>query len=146
MAMFGLLKKLKAAATDFHADITKKDDMERAIYIAVSVAFADGTMEDQEREMIPKLVAQMFRNFEPGEIVAVVRRAIEDHSISAEMGFLETEHKLEGVESAREAAKLFAVARAVAGADGEIEPAEQKVIQRFASLLGLNAQQVLRAA
>jgi tellurite resistance protein len=143
--MFGFLKKAAAAAQDFQLDVTLKDDMERAVYLAVSVAYADGNLEDQERDMLPKVVGRMFKNFTPGEVSKVIAEAVEEHEISPEIGFHATEEKLHGVESAAEGRKLFAVAKALAGADGEIEGTELAVIRRFAGKLGLDVRQVLAA-
>ena len=139
--MFGFRKKTRKVATEIKK-FEKRDLAQAVVNAAYLVAFADGECEVSEKAKIE----QVLRN-QP----ALAAFTSEINSISAVIiGQLDTNFKIgrraalreiEDVKhDTREAEDVMDVAIAIAEADGEIEPAERKVLEEIANALGLRLE------
>jgi tellurite resistance protein len=139
-----MLKALLAKVKDFHADLTKHDDLVRGVYGCVSMACVeDGRVDANERQSISSTMCSLFKNFEPHEVSQVVLEAIRDHA-DPEAGYIKTEELLLGVESAQEAKKIFAVMRLVAKkGDGVVGQKEKDLLVRFSAVAGISPEEAL---
>ncbi|MCK2097724.1 tellurite resistance TerB family protein [Thauera aromatica] len=141
--MFGKLfgKKVGAAKAELKR-VENKDLMQAVVGAMVLIAYADGECERSELEKIERLVAanDSLAHF-GNEINTTMGRYIEFMEAGPRMGEMKIMREIADVKNdPKEAEEVFVLAITVAEADGEIEPAEIKVLAKIGRELGLRLQ------
>jgi tellurite resistance protein len=144
--MFGLLKKIGgAAAKEVSANYSENRDFLEAVCAASAlVAFADGDLEDSERQKAAAIITghatlgKMYdRNVIEQTIETMFKRA-KDAS-GRQMLARELDDIKGRPNGAQMAEDAYLIALDIAGADGEIEPQETEVLKKIAGRLGVDA-------
>ena len=140
--MFGLFKGLKGAAKDISERSIKasnKDLMEAAVGAVALIAYADGELEDAEVKTTKALLGTT-KILEPfgAEIDKEFDRLCTRLEAGYRMGRLEVLREIEDVKGNKEEAEtVLVLAIEIAYADGELEPEEEKELNKIAEILGL---------
>lgn len=139
--MFGMFKKKLNEGATAVKKFEKKDLMEATIAAAFLVAGADGEIEPSELDKLEKVIRndQALAPFGT-EVQATINRY---KSMVQEGGMLIARTKLmreigDVKADPQECEDVFVVAVTIAMADGQIEPAEQKILVEIARKLNLN--------
>ena len=87
------LARIQAAGQDFSADLTKRDDLKRAVYVGVSFSYLgeNPTFDAKEVKMVTDVAKALYPNFDLAEIRAVITEAATAHQTLPELGFIQTE-------------------------------------------------------
>ena len=120
--------------------LANRDLMEAVVYGAIYVAAADGDLEDVELQKVETILSN---NPAPqgfgAELSNTIDRAKTDFKSGPRILRQNAEKELGDLaHSPQEALTVLNVMLTVAEADGEIEDAELKALERSAKLLGLN--------
>ena len=144
MGFFGLGKKkneLRAAV----AKMENKDLMQAVVYGSIYVAAADGELEEAELDKV-----EIILNNTPqlqgygAELSNLMDRAKTDFKAGMRILRQNAEQELTDLQhSPKEAATVLNIMLTIAEADGEIEEAEMKALERSAKFLGLNLKDYL---
>lgn len=144
--MFGL-KSVKDKLTGASARMTGRTDVLEAVCAAAAlVSAADGDIEDAEVEATTKAVSTnpilsgAFSNTQINQTIdKMLKRA--ETGRAGRMGLYK---EIEDISSDNDMAELVLLtALDIADSDGELEPAEEKVIEKIAQKLGLDAKKYL---
>lgn len=147
--MLGFLKNIGGAAVgaatkEINAAYSgNKDFLEAVVAVAALVSYADGELEDSERDAAISVITGH------GELGKIYDRALIEQTIDTMFkraksysGRIQLERELEdikgrpnGVQMAEDA---FAVGLDIAHADGGVEPAEQEVLKKIGAKLGID--------
>ena len=133
----GLFSKLTRSAKS----VAKQNVFEAIVAASVLVACADGEIEKKESEKLQKLLANndTLSSFSKSEIQKLVSKYSAMVETDFRVGKLKMMKEIEDIaENATDAEEVFVIAIAIAEADGEIEPAEMKVLVDIGQRLGLN--------
>lgn len=145
--MFALFKD---KLDHIHASYSKFKDKETAeavVAIMTGTAYADGELEDAEKK---KLIAAfrvnpVLKQFDTSVLLRKFNELSEQAEFDHEVGLDACIKEIRDVSVSADEEKRLAILRmgvAAAKADGEIEPAEVKFLQRAALQLGLQLSQV----
>jgi tellurite resistance protein TerB len=121
--------------------IQNQQIMEAVVAGCMLVAMADGTLSKAEREKMDKLLStnDQLSAFKPSEIRKVMQRF--ENQLDADFG-VGKKRMLDQIgdisDNSDSCEEVFLNMLAIAKADGEVEPAEAKVLQEVARLLGIN--------
>lgn len=141
--MFGKLfgKKLGAAKVEVKK-IENRDLMEAIVGAMVLIAYADGECEKSELDKIERLIRanENLAHF-GSEITQVMGRFVEYMDAGPRLGTVKIMREIADVKNTpRDAEEVFVNAITIAEADGEIEPAEMKVLASLGREMGLRVQ------
>ena len=141
--MFGKLfgKKVGNAKAELKK-IENKDLMQAVVGAMVLIAYADGECERSELDKIERLIAanDSLAHF-GSEIQQTMGRYVEFMEAGPRLGEMKIMREIADVKNnAQEAEEVFVLAITVAEADGEIEPAEVKMLAKIGRELGLRVQ------
>ncbi|WP_421179286.1 tellurite resistance TerB family protein [Aeromonas enteropelogenes] len=140
--MFGIGKmfgKKAAAARGELKKLENRDLMEAVVGACLLTAFADGECEESELKTIESLLrtSKALEGF-GSEITDTMNRFTERLRAGYRVARLEILREIGDVKGNRQEAEDVLVAMlTIAESDGEIEPAEQKVLDEVATALGL---------
>ncbi len=144
MGLFKIFKKKGAEAGAAIARLENKDLVEATIYGAVLVAYADGDLEDSELEN-PQLQIEandIFQGFPQSEIGKMIDKAVGLFKAGAILGRKKALDQIKDlVHDADSGSEAFAAIATVALSDGEIEPAEEKILREIAKILGVRYEE-----
>jgi tellurite resistance protein TerB len=141
--MFGLLRKKGAAAREAAEKMGKKDLVEAICAACVLVSAADGDIEESELAAMQSIIENhdavaLFRGEIPGILDKYKKKIMVNGKVSIS-GKVALMREIADVKAdAKEKEDVFAVAVDIAGADGEIEPAEKTVLKDIANKLNIN--------
>jgi predicted GTPase/uncharacterized tellurite resistance protein B-like protein len=101
------------------------------------VSFADGTLEEKEREKLAKTLSRLCgHNEQVYALTKVISQGLQKQKLySLDNVILLTEHS-----SVPEKLLLLALGYEMSVADGEMEPSEQKYLKRIANVLEIDSQ------
>lgn len=140
--MFGKLFKRKAATVAIeYKKIENRNLMEAIVYGALLVSAADGQIEDAEVRKLDELIRanENLAHFGP-EITTTINNATAKFKANFQVGRVEALRQIGEVKTdPADAVDVFVNALAIAESDGEIEPAEAKVLVELANVLGVRA-------
>lgn len=146
--MFGALKKaFKAGAAEVQADYSQnKDYLEAVAAAAALVAYADGDLEQSEKEKTTRIITNhptLSKFYKQNDIEATVetmfRRAKDG---SGRQQLARELDDIKGRPDGRQMAEdVFLIAKDVSMADGECEPEEEVVLKKIAARLGVDPSQ-----
>ena len=141
--MFGKLfgKKVSGAQAQLKK-VENRDLMQAVVGAMVLIAYADGECERSELDKIERLIAanDSLSHF-GSEIQQTMDRFIEFMQAGPRLGEMKIMREIADVKNnAQEAEEVFVLAITVAEADGEIEPAEIKMLAKIGRELGLRVQ------
>lgn len=139
--MFGFGKKARRAVSEVKK-FEKRDLAQAVINAAYLVAYADGECEASEKAKIDQVLrTQPALAAFTSEIQGISTIIIGQLDANFKIGRRAALREIEDVKhDPREAEDVLDVAVAIAEADGEIEPEEQKVLEEIASILGLRLE------
>lgn len=140
--MFGLFKKHAGNAKVEIKKVENRDLMQAIVGSMVLLAYADGECEKSELDKIERLIAanENLAHF-GSEITATMGRFVEYMEAGPRLGEMKIMREIGDVKNnARDAEEVFINAITIAEADGEIEPAELKVLSKLGRELGLRVQ------
>lgn len=143
--MFGLGKILgkKAGAAKVEMKKVENRDLMQAIVGAmVLIAYADGECEKSELDKIERLIRanENLAHF-GSEITSTMGRFVEYMEAGPRLGTIKVMREIADIKTnQRDAEEVFVNAITIAEADGEIEPAEMKVLATLGRELGLRVQ------
>lgn len=146
--MFGFGKKAKAKANEMMEKSIKaenKDLMEAIVGAVALVAYADGELEAEEVDAIKKLLGstKQLEPFGP-ETMKYFDTLCDRFENGFRVAKLEVMRELADIKSDREDAEITLVtAIEIAYADGELEPEEEKVLEKIADQIGLRLSDYL---
>lgn len=143
--MFGFLK---GKIDDIAAEAKKFGDKQTAeaiVAVMTGTAFADGTLESEEKA---KLVAAfkinpILKQYPTAVLIAKFNELAEQAEFDNDTGLDACIKEVQDVARSANDEKRAAIMRmgiAAAKADGEIEPAERAFLARVANVLGVNAR------
>lgn len=115
--------------------------LEAIIAASLLVSASDGEIEKEETEKLEKLLQHndLLSAFKPAEINKVVSKYTGILEADFNVGKLKLMKEIRDVSSNVEhAEEVFVTALAIANSDGEVEPAEQKVLVDIAKTLSIN--------
>jgi tellurite resistance protein len=130
------------AAQKINAVLTKQDDLDRAVRLMASTAYADGTADPDEVDTVVALAKEMFPAFGEAVVEKSVTTALASHKTAVQMGFLGTKRALEKVESDAEKEALFTAAYATAARTGGVGKAEYERIKWFADQVRFDLRKI----
>ncbi|ATO31557.1 tellurite resistance TerB family protein [Dickeya dianthicola] len=144
MGFFGFGKKVAAAKVELKK-VENRDLMEAIIGGCLLVAAADGEIEKEETDKLDQLLRSNPQLSHFGnEITQVIGRFTEQLQAGFRVGRLNILRELDDVKNtAKDAEEVFVNMLTIAEADGEIEPAEQKVLEEVGRRLGLRIEDYL---
>jgi tellurite resistance protein TerB len=135
--MFGLFGKKVNKAVDAVKKFENKDLAEAAIGAAMLIASADGDIEDSELQTLQAVVTSMdqFKHHQ-NEISIMIDKYAQLLKAGALIGKSNIMREIADCRgSEQEIEDVLVVAVTIAGADGEFEPAEVKVLKEIAAKL-----------
>jgi tellurite resistance protein TerB len=143
--MFGKLFGKKVTKTlDAVKKFENKDLAEAAIGAAMLIASADGEVEDSELQTLQAVVTSMdqFKHHqsEIGIMIDKYAQLLKAGALIGKMNIMREIADCRGSE--QEIEDVLAVAITIAGADGEFEPAEVKVLKEIAVKLNFPASRL----
>ena len=120
--------------------INNKGFLKATVGMAVATAYADGGADDAELITMETLIAndENLSAFSDAEIKKEIDTASKSFGVSFMVGNLTVQKHVKGLAGDEEKEMAFAISLAVAGADGDIDDKEVKVLKGFASILGLS--------
>lgn len=143
--MFGFLKKaVGAAAKEVQADYSQNRDYLEAVCAAAAlVAFADGELEDSERQKIIRICTShktLSKFYKPDEIERTVDEMFKRAKDKYGRNQLALElDDIKGRPNASQMADdIYLIACDISMADGELEPEEEAVLKKLAGRLGVD--------
>lgn len=140
--MFGLFKKQAGAAKVELKKVENRDLMQAIVGAMVLIAYADGECEKSELDKIERLIRanENLAHF-GGEITQTMGRFVEYMDAGPRVGTIKIMREIADIKNnAKDAEEVFVNAITIAEADGEIEPAELKVLSNLGRELGLRVQ------
>ena len=146
MGMFTMFKRKGAEAGAAIARLENKDLVEATIFGAVLVAYADGDLEDAELENLQIQIEanDIFKGFPTAEIGKMVDKAVGLFKAGAILGRKKAMDQIKDlVHDADSGAEAFAAIATVALADGQIEPAEEKILREIAKILSVRYEEFI---
>ncbi|MCS5452524.1 tellurite resistance TerB family protein [Enterobacter huaxiensis] len=140
--MFGFGKKAAAAKTTFKK-MENRDLMEALICGCILVAGADGELEASELDRVEAIIKtnDKLAHFgaEISNIIAKYKEKFE--KVGFQVLKFEAKREISDIKhNADNAAEVFVNMIAIALADGEIEPAEEKVLEEIGRMMGLRVE------
>lgn len=146
--MFGALKRvLGAGAAEVKANYSEnKDYLEAVVAASALVAFADGDLEDAERQKVTKVITnhptlgKFYRQNDIEQTVDVMFRRVKEASGRQQLA-LELDDIKNRPEGRQMANDVYLVALDIANADGQVEPEEDVVLKKIANRLGVDPSQ-----
>lgn len=141
--MFGKIfgKKVGAAKVELKK-VENRDLMQAVVGSMILVAYADGECEKSELEKIERLIRanENLAHF-GSEITSTMARFVEYMEAGPRLGEIKIMREVGDIKSnPQDAEEVFVLAITIAEADGEIEPAEMKVLGKLGRDLGLRVQ------
>ena len=141
--MFGKLfgKKVGEAKAELKK-VEGRDLMQAIVGAMVLLAYADGGCEKEELEKIERLIAanENLAHF-GSEITVTMGRFVEYMDAGPRLGEMKIFREIADIKTnPRDAEEVFINAITIAEADGEIEPAEVKMLAKLGRELGLRVQ------
>jgi len=140
--MFGFLKKRARRVTNDISKFDKRDLAQAVVNAAWLVAYADGNCDALERAKIDQVLKTnpVLYNF-TSELQDITTKIVNLLETDFKIGRRAALREIEDVKGdQREAEDVLDVAVAIAGADGEIEASEMKVLEQIALILGLRLE------
>lgn len=140
--MFGLFKKKAGEVKVELKKVENRDLMEAIVGAMILIAYADGECEKSELEKIERLIRanENLAHF-GSEITQVMGRFVEYMEAGPRLGTIKIMREVGDIKSnPRDAEEVFVLTITIAEADGEIEPAEMKVLANLGRELGLRVQ------
>lgn len=116
--------------------------MEAIVGAMILIAYADGECEKSELEEIERLIRanENLAHF-GSEITQVMGRFVEYMEAGPRLGTIKIMREVADIKNnPRDAEEVFVLVITIAEADGEIEPAELKVLANLGRELGLRVQ------
>lgn len=141
--MFG---KKTAEAGAAMARMENKDLVEATIYGCIAVAYADGELEDAELKNVQLQIEanDIFKGFQPADISLMIDKAVGLFKAGAVLGRKKAFDQIKDlVHDADSSSEAFAAIATVALSDGEIEPAEEKILREIAKILGVRYEEFI---
>ena len=141
--MFG---KKTAEAGAAMARMENKDLVEATIYGCIAVAYADGKLEDAELKNVQLQIEanDIFKGFQPADISLMIDKAVGLFKAGAVLGRKKAFDQIKDlVHDADSSSEAFAAIATVALSDGEIEPAEEKILREIAKILGVRYEEFI---
>lgn len=132
----GFFSKLGRSAKS----VAKQNVFEAIVAASVLVACADGEIEKKEAEKLQKVLANndTLSSFSKSDIQKLVSKYSALVETDFRLGKLKMMKEIEDIaDNAVDAEEVFVNALSIAEADGEIEPAELKVLADIGQRLGL---------
>ncbi len=141
--MFGKLfgKKVGEAKAELKK-VEGRDLMQAIVGAMVLLAYADGGCEKEELEKIERLIAanENLAHF-GSEITVTMGRFVEYMDAGPRLGEMKIFREIADIKTnPKDAEEVFINAITIAEADGEIEPAEVKMLAKLGRELGLRIQ------
>ena len=141
--MFGKLfgKKVGEAKAELKK-VEGRDLMQAIVGAMVLLAYADGGCEKEELEKIERLIAanENLAHF-GSEITVTMGRFVEYMDAGPRLGEMKIFREIADIKTnPKDAEEVFINAITIAEADGEIEPAEVKMLAKLGRELGLRVQ------
>jgi len=141
--MFGNMFKRKAAEVGAAVHkVENRDFMEAAVGIMVLVAYADGECEPQEMDKLNQVLQTLpeLQGF-GAELGKTVDKFVGYMSIGFTLGKNRIMKELRDIKADdRQKEDILALGMVAATADGELEPAEQAILEQVAREFGLKLQ------
>jgi len=138
--MFGLLERARAGLAGAVSQAKNKEFMEAAMAGCALVAAADGEIEDAEKAKMAKFIERSpeLAAFDRTRMIAVFNKFADQIDFDFKMGKDAVLGEVREVPGDEQRILLMRLLVAIAGSDGEIEPAERKVLVEVARVLGLS--------
>lgn len=141
--MFGLGKKARKAATEIKK-MDKRDDAEAIVWIGYDIAFADGTCEPQEIEVLDKTISALpALSAFMGEISTMGANVRQSYEASARRAHNECLRQLGDIAGTAFAEDVLCVAIDIAEKCGGIGDEERDRLKEHAAALQLNLDKFL---
>lgn len=143
MGMFGFAKKLAGAASrEVKAEYGANKDFLEAVCAAVAlVAYADGELEQSEKDKAFKVIkgnATLTKIYQTNDIESVMNTMFSRaDSRSGRMGLFRELDDVKG-KGQQMAEDVYLIGLDIAHADGELEEAEAKVLTQIAQRMNLD--------
>lgn len=140
--MFGIFGKKARRAVSEVKKFEKRDLAQAVVNAAYLVAYANGSCDASEKAKIDQVMrTQPALAAFTSEIQSISSVIIGQLDANFKIGRRAALREIEDVKhDPREAEDVLDVAVAIAEADGEIEPEEQKVLEEIANALGLRLE------
>lgn len=144
MGIFGSLFGKKAASVKNElAKVENRDLMEAIVAGSILVAYADGECEEAELAKMEQVINALpeLQHF-GGEISETIGRFQSILEAGFRLGKLKVMKELEDIKGSDDDRQLvFNVVLTIAEADGEVEPAEVKVLKEIGQRLNINLRE-----
>lgn len=144
MGIFGSLFKKKANGVKQElAKVENRDLMEAICAGSLLVAYADGDCEEEEIAKMEQVISSLpeLKHF-GGEISETIGRFHGILEAGFRLGKLKVLKELEDIKASDDDRQLvFNVMLTIAESDGEVEPAEIKVLKEVGQKLGINLRE-----
>lgn len=137
--MFGIFRKKGAAVKAELKKVENRDLMEAIIAGSLMIAAADGEIEDSELERMEKLIAANSNLAHFGsEINQTIAKFTTMFEAGPRMGKMKAMRELDDIKASdEEKEEAFVMMIEIAEADGEIEPAEMKILAEIGQKFGI---------
>ncbi len=134
-----LAAKTAAANNGAFSRFTNKEFMEGIAAGTALIAAADGDVEPQEKKKLGRYleISPALKHFDSGKVISLFNGFCDQLEVSPVKVWKELD---EVPEDQRQT--VFDVMVAVAGSDGDIEPAEEKVLRKLAGKWGIDTSEV----
>jgi tellurite resistance protein TerB len=142
----GFLSSLKSIGGSIMADAEKalsrmsdRATFERTVQASYLVAMADGSVSDEEKVVLGRVIARKLPSFKASEVGKAIDACAEECALSKVAGKLALMESVEKAAGTDNAKVIMLGVLAVADADGEFQPSEQAVARDICRKLGLRA-------
>lgn len=143
--MLGLFNKAKAGLAEAVAKVKNKEFMEAAMAGCALIAAADGEIETTEKAKLAKFIERSpeLAVFDRTLLIGTFNRFADQLDFDFFMGKDACMKEIRQIPGDEQKVLCLRLLVAIAGSDGEIEPAERKVIGEVAGALGLSVGEFL---
>lgn len=143
MGLFDAFKRVKDSINkNVNPEYSKnKDFLEAAAALSASIAMADGSIEDSEREAVVTLLVShpvLGKTYSEADIKATCNTMFGRAATNS--GKLQLRREIDDIKNKGQemAQDVMMIGLDVAMADGELEPEEEKVLATYAARLGVD--------
>lgn len=124
--------------------VQNQNVLEAIVAASLLIAAADGDIEKKETDKLDKLLCNndLLSAFKPAEIRKLIQRYSGILEADFGVGRLKLLKEIGDIsDNLDHSEEVFVTALAIANADGEIEPAELKILKEIGNTLGINLAQ-----
>lgn len=134
--MFGSLSKLANKMLEKFDALTNESELIAVVAAAVLVAAADGKIEDSEKEVAFKAIAEheSLKGFRPSTIRSHFDNFVKLINADRQLAEEELYEKLEVIRDRVARIRVIGIATQIANADGEFSATEKAVVEKIRKL------------